>query len=759
MSIYAPGATPRNTMALLLLTLVVCVVASPSRLYSEAIGSLQTYEPSWVDTPEKDIRLGYQDPTVSHTRNGLPPPVASSIASLKQAAAENYFDAALALADIYAFGNYSVPANYSEAAYWYEQAAGLQPSGHAHHMLGHIYSTGMFGAVPVDKPRARLHYEFAAQNGDIASMLVLAYNHLHGIGCQADCDVAQFYYSAVARHAMQLAANDKNPFDQRLVLHNVNLADFDGGLFGEKLSESENTLHTEFNDVLAARSYIREKNIDALEWEVFDLYFDALELYYGSHKNPQHRKNACRKAMKCLLSGESLQPVKGLTDYRLWIKCTNLAAHMLLRGEGCDTDYNLAYTLLSRSNKLMPDVENNLDLGVLRAMDPTSNGKLSEDSIAFLEAAVANKSTHASFLLARERIVSRDPFLTDYTQETFSLIKKAAYAGHKGALFYLADAIESGFAATVGEAHSCTDLSYYYKVFIADMEQYVLPHLPWAYEQLKAGNRQAALLGFLMAAEQGFINSQVSTLYLLYQREPLLASSSYNISPSHFESSLHYMELASAQGHVDATIMLGEYFSNGLPGYNSTVDHKKAFAYFNKAALAASPHACYRMGNMYEYGMGTENLTIDYYMAKRYYDLSIRYYENLARSSSESINTYAITLALLRIKLKSLIFPHTGKKDLPQLGWFNTLKNIAEPKEQNDWKAQAHHEGIEYEDQDDFGPFDYVVLCIALGFFVYVVIQNTRRVLRRDGQHAPEGQGDGQAANVPRFQVEFFFAL
>lgn len=53
---------------------------------------------------------------------------------------------------------------------------------------------------------------------------------------------------------------------------------------------------------------------------------------------------------------------------------------------------------------------------------------------------------------------------------------------------------------------------------------------------------------------------------------------------------------------------------------------------------------------MYEYGLGPADSSVDYFMAKRYYDLSLKYREVTDRNS----NKIPINLALLRLRLKFL---------------------------------------------------------------------------------------------------------
>ncbi|OBA20228.1 hypothetical protein METBIDRAFT_78679 [Metschnikowia bicuspidata var. bicuspidata NRRL YB-4993] len=701
----------------------------------------------------------------------VPARVLQPLAQLQQACDMGSAAAAVALADIYTFGNYSVPPDYPRALALYRRGVQTRADGHAYFMMAHFYQTGMFGELAPDRQRARVYYEFAARNGHAGAVLVLAYQHLNGVGCQASCDTAQFYYSSLARQAVQQAHEQWWLVPEDRVAYNVHIADFHGGLYGARISESESSVLSDIDSFVRLRASLKDQSLDALESRLLDVYFDALLHHSAGFFSPQNATQVHHEMLECVDLGRAEHAAGRLEnplalDRQIWRKCQNLLGHMYLAGQGVPRDLAQAHRWLSLALALQPDKENLLDMALLRRLDPTTHGLLSPLCVRYLQDAATNGSSHGVFLYAQNLVAPRSPLETTYVDLTYDLLRTATRRGHPQAMFYFADAVELGFAESKGELFTCPELVLFYKSFVEHAEPVLLPHLSYAFQELAHGNYKNALLGYLIAAEQGLLNSQLSAAYLLYQTEPLFAWKRKTYNATRVQAALRYLDLASSQDHVDSTILLGDLYANGLPGGALAPDHEKAFAYYTAAALYASAHACYKLGYMYEYGLGVPNSSPDYYMAKRYYDLSIKYYQDLDTmllTLESKPSTSAIKWALLRLRLKFLLSDSEKRDDAESTGWLDTLKNLARSKDIGDLdekaaaRAQAHAEGEAYEQQDDYQIFDYIVLIFTLAFFLYVGFQNLRRQFRRVGQRVNAGHADG--ANAPRFQVEFFFAI
>lgn len=762
-----------------LVGLAAAVLEHPA--YASALAKLALLPPKYADSQpfytKRNVHGKVEIPqfnSTTHEYEGVPqhapdPLLAEIIPELRSAAEAGSSAAALTLGDMYTFGNFSVPVNYTAALHYYEQAVSREPNAHAYFMLGFMYATGMFGETSVDHQKSNVYYEFAANNGDTNAILVLANKYYHGIGRPADCAVAQFYYSKLARSAMMHIHNEGEEPILEPVSYNINLADFNGGLYRSKVSESYSTVKTKADTYAGIKNNLHEKSVDSFDSDLADYYFDSIQNYYGGFFVEQNLTRAYEDALACAYLGvrryTNGDGFPSTTDEQLWSRCLKLLGHMYLRGHGVERNLERSVYWLKMGAFFASDKKDGLDMGLVHQLDPTTNGYMSDRCQSYLQDAVNNGSSVAAYRLAKYLISSGgQPLQTEYTKNSYSFLKFAANRDHYESTFYLADAIESGFAALVGEVYGCMDLVLLYKDFVERSDHFMLPHLKYAFDEFKYGNFKNALLGYLMAAEQGLRHAQVSAAYLLYQVAPLYPKKPKTFNdPGRVEASLMYLELASVQGDIDATILLGDLYSNGIPSVNISADQGLAFAYYSKAALSASAHGCYKLGYMYEYGLGSPNNTVDYYMSKRYYDLSLKYYQESKLWSSKP-NTYPVSLALLRLRLK-LLFSDDQKHDDPEsAGWFSTFKKLEksqdeleEQEEKMHAKAQAHQEGLDYEDEDEYEIFDYFILAATFAFFIYLGMQRLHIRLRgqREGVDRP-AEDENQARNNFQF---FFFAI
>lgn len=779
---------------------LVAAASDPAALYDQATQIISTLPDKYdgkiplynYDNVENNVHIPQYNRNLHQYEGfeGLPNEQFQNtvIPLLNQASLAGHVDASVDLGDIYMYGNHSVPANYSKALEYYSKAVSTGPNGHAYFMLGYMYSTGMFGEVPVDRERSNLYYEFAAENGDFNALLVLANKHHHGIGRPANCELAQFYYSRAARVAMKHIHETGIEPDYEDLLYNVKIVDFNGGLYGQKVSESASSVVTRVNHDITIRNSLREDNLNDHDHDLAEYYFDALEHYHGGYFLPRNRLQAFHDAQKCVSLGKSkfggreILTVNNVDRY-IWSRCLNLLGHMYLRGQAVQRNPHLAYKWLKMAPQIYETVRDSLDLGLLHKLDPTTDGVISDRCADYLRNAAVNGSAHGAFNLAKWLVIGTgdSPFKTSFTAQTYDLMRSAAFQEHYEAIFYFADAVESGFAASVGESFSCSHVVLYYKAFVERSESFLLPHLEYAFNEFAHGNFKNALMGYLMAAEQGMKNAQVSTAFLLYQRDPLFTFLPKAFEPSRVHDSLIYLELASAQDDIDATVLLGDLHYYGIPSANFSNDYLKAFAYYSKAALAASPHGSFKLGHMYEYGLGSANNSVDYFMAKRYYDLSIKFtqdHNNLLRLNRKSVskaNTYPISLALLRLRVKLLFSREKKKVEHENTGWFSTFKELGRtpestPEDEFDRataKAQAHHEGGTYEEEDEYEIFDYVILFVTFLFFLFVFVQNMQRQYRRlrqrqngENPEEPNNVVDQNGVHIRRGNFEFhFFAL
>lgn len=654
------------------------------------------------------------------------------------------------LADLYMFGQSDIRANYTKALHHYRKAVESSPHGHAYFMLGFIYSTGMFGEVPKDKAKSNLYYQFASENGNLNASVVLANKYHHGIDRPPDCDMSKFYYSRVARIIKKHELDHTWQPDTSTAFHNIRLADFNGGLYGRKVSN-------QFLSFQSAADYnqVRRKNLEDNDYnhdpELRDLYFAALDAYTGTRFTPLNLSVAHDRAKKCMIHakvkfGRNSGTYVSEEDRKMWSRCACLIGNLYLHGSNGERNIEKAYKYLKMGKTIYDSEYTTTQLGNLHALDPTTEGVLSENCTRHYYRAARVSNYEATYRLAQWISVSdpTSPFLIQNTDQTFQWWRELSSKNYYDAFFYYADAMETGVGASAGEDLHCSTIVGFYKRYVERSEKFFFPHLKYAFTEFTNGNFKNALLGYLIAAEQGFKNSQVTAAFLLYQPDTLFTMHPKSFDTERVESAMSFLELASLQEDVDSTIALGDMNYEGVKSANISRDYGKAFSYYSRAATAPSSHGCFKLGHMYEYGLGSTNATVDYHMAKRYYDLSLKYTLDSPFFAISRLNTYPMSLALLRLRLK-LLFSR-DKKDSDKAGWFSTFKTLGRAQDSVDGddddedraiqKSTAHFEGSDIEGEDDYEVFDYIVLLLTMVFFIFVFVQNVRGQLRR----APNGQ-------------------
>ncbi|ODV68786.1 HCP-like protein [Hyphopichia burtonii NRRL Y-1933] len=711
---------------------------------------------------------------------------------LERAAEENHVDSLVKLADVYMFGNYSTPTNYHRALSLYHRAVSIEANGHAYFMLGFIYSTGLFGEIPIDKKKSDLYYQFGAENNDVNSILVLANKFLNGFGRVSDCTMARYYYSRLSHLGMKYLNENNIVLDDHDVLYNIRLVDFKGGLYGPKLSESESTV---FKRSFASYKHsFTENNLDIHEHEYVDYFFNSLEYYYGDYFIEKNQTKAFEVAQECVNLAKHRYGRSGYMHVndidRFFISnCQVLYAKMLFYGHGVKQNYDEAYKWFSVAAKIgIQPTEAYNYLGQIHQMAPLTGNAESLQALSFYEKALKLKSARGALNIAKAGIRQSDGNILNSkdADKIHTLIKDAAYNGNAEALYFWINFLDSGVSEHFGFTASCEVEVTFHRRFGERLEKFFYPHLKYAFEEVKYGNFKNALLGYAMAAEQGVENAQVSAAYLLFQLEPFIPiQDKKNFDKDRVNMAIKYLERASAQHNLDSTVLLGDIYFYGVKSANISVDYNKAFAYYNTAAKDSSSHGCFNLGYMYEYGLGPVNNSVDYFMAKRYYDNSLQLKRVSAESKSDllmpKVNTVPINLALLRLRLKFLFNKKEysrQKSNNDNNGWLSAFRKLGanskeiesrnldatEKAKRDNAKAQAHHEGSSYFVDEEYDTGDYLVLFFTSMFFLVFLIQNIYRHVRRLGQRRnndqPENQNQpdrNENQNGNGFHFEFHF--
>lgn len=704
-------------------------------------------------------------------------PGAQIVPLLQLAPDSNHTEALVTLGDIYTFGNFSVATNYSKALEYYHQAISVEDHGHAYFMLGFFYSTGMFGELEMNQGKAQLFYELGLKQGDVNSMLALAYRLSKGIGTPQNCDLALVYYSKLSKLGHKyLEANDDH-LEPTEVSYNIRIPDFNGGIYGEDVSESYNSVATSKKQFIA--SYEQEYSIDNFDRKILLNYFSALDEYDGYYDSPKNYTRAKQLLEECTDYGEQLHgyrsPLALSTNdkYRL-SQCQTLLGHMYLKGQGTEKDYGRAYKYLKDLTRLFNTSNALNDLGLIH-----QNGYVNEPNelvaAQYYKAGMNLGSEKAHKNLAKllmTQVPHGDLISNTQKPEIVKMMKTAATSGDTEALYLYAEFIQSGYTRGVLKEYSCSTTLIYPKVFLERLPDYFYPHLKYALEQYAQGHYKNALLGYLIAAEQGLEKAQVSAGWLLYQLDPFPLKGKKQYTQERVVSAMRYFKRASDQGDIDSTIFLGDIYFYGVPQVNITNDYEKAFELYSKAANSRSPHGCFSLAYMYEHGLGVVNNSIDYFMAKRYYDLSLKYKDSFDETPANKIPIY---FTLLKLRLKYLFSGLKKPADEIQTSWFSTFKKLGnnqntqnqENTERSHQRAREQHEGDSFFVDDDMAIGDYFVLGITISVFLAILVRNLLQHYRRirngnnnDNENEGRWNWNVNGANFRRGNFEFhFFAL
>ncbi|KAG7662478.1 HRD3 [[Candida] subhashii] len=725
-------------------------------------GSL--YIPQFDNTINKYIQNGYQ------TNQSPPSELIDSIIPLLEKSAEcNNVNAIVTLADLYFFGNYSLPTNYTKAIDLYHKATSISSNGHAYFILGLVYSTGLFGYTKIDQNKANLYYQFGMQNGDINSLLVLAYRYNKGIAVPHNCETALNYYVRLAEMGYKWLQTHDRDID-----YNIRISDFNGGLYGEKMSETPNSIEIQSKVYTNLIDQFEEHKLNADDHEYVNLYYTALEYYKGDYFIPKNLTKALEIFQECVDLGELTYGFNNYAnidtiDQVFLSSCQAKLGRMYLKGLGTTKNITKAYELYQRSFKVQRTADALNDLGQIAEkglVGPANITKAAE----YYGAAFRKKSAEGGKNLAKLMYEMSGGQNSTTAKDMFTHMKEAVYLGNTEALYHFGNYLQMGvnLFAEPDKKYTCPSIIQYYQIFIERLSEVFAPHLKFAFNQLIQGDFNGALIGYSIAAEQGFEAAQISAAYLLYQLQPLISQykNHKTFTKDRVDVAIRYLDRASRQGNVDATILLGDIYSGSDSVIPISPDYDKAFNYYRIASDRHSSHGSYKLAQMYEYGIGPVNNSIDYFMAKRYYDSSLQYKEQSdieAKLMSKSL-TYSkahINLALLRLRLKYLFNKKAFKESSTgeSGGWFHAFRNVksnsATNLKESVSKADAHHEGTTYVNDDgvenyveDYDIGDYLVICLTFIFFVAFFVQNLirqiRRIRMRNNNNNQNNQVEGQ---------------
>ncbi|ODV63659.1 ubiquitin ligase complex subunit HRD3 ASCRUDRAFT_73468 [Ascoidea rubescens DSM 1968] len=646
----------------------------------------------------------------------------SALQLLNYGAVLNNLDCIFTLAEINFYGNYSYPINATQSLFYYKKLSQLDSNATAYYMLGYIYSTGLFGEIPINQAKANLYFNVAGvELNDLKSLMILGYRYFTGISVERNCNLALYYYSLASKIAYRkyvlpfipygglnldsysIRIGDFNNFD----ISSKSSADLSSDLSSNGISELPNSINRRISNYYN-KNLLNEFKFDPNKHRHIHYYYSAKSAYEGDYLNPKNFTDAFRFAHRCAVEGikknpelfninksKKIDPNSEILEAYFLGKCISLVGHMYLRGESVPQDFTKALKWLNKS-KEVPDIfETFNDLGLIYEFALGLDKPDLHTAIEYYKLA-SEKHQGASYNLGRVYLKLYNKKLDTQNHDQtiiiskqddeideptiFELTRKASYSGKVEAIYQLGQLYESGF----NNKESVEDNVMIYKTFLEKLEPFVTS-LEWSFNQLLVGHYDLALLGYSMAAEQGLETAQASAAYLLF-RFPSKLKKFPKIDSNRVLAAINYLTKSSRQFNIDSTVLLGDMYYYDLLNLNYTTEqtdsseidnsakenYKKAAACYQVASNKQSSQANWNLGYMYENGIG---LSRDYHLAKRYYDSAL--------VGHPKVNI-PVQLSLLRLSIKSYLKSLFGRNPGEEFAYLNE-KDYETKRTWRDW--------------------------------------------------------------------------
>lgn len=597
----------------------------------------------FMNAPQQDLL------TTNSQARKLSPPLSQAVKLLEEGAAQQNPDALFTLAEMNFHGNYSHPRNYSEAFRRYHELATLNGNSSAQHMVGFMYATGIGGAVRQDQAKAMLYHTLAAEDGNVQSEMTIAYRHSAGISTPRNCEEAVHFYKQVAKKAIAYMRSGP-PGGHSMPRESYNIADEEGGIYGEGASASSSGQKAKLNSVHSDAYSSLEDVVEYMDLQARKgdarASFNLAKLNYDGARTskrdlPAAKKRFLELARMYWTKDGKIRPNVPSSTEKLASKAAGYLGRMFLRGEGMPQSFDIAKTWFKRGID-HGDALSQYSMGLmyLKGLGVPVNAVKAAD----LFAAAADQD----LAIAQVRLGAL--FLDQGDVSTaIKYFELAARHGHLEAYYYLAELTHNG----VGRDKSCPVAAAYYKI-VAEKAELISTSFPEANEAYENGDLETALVCYMMAAEQGFEVGQANVAYLLDQAKPQFTFTSLIPFMKKQASlagdavlALIYWTRSAEQKNVDSMVKMGDYYLHGL---GIPLDQEKAAQCYQAAAeTMQSAQAMWNLGWMHENGVGIEQ---DFHLAKRHYDLAL---ETNPREAY-----LPVVLALYKLRLRS---------------WWNTITN------------------------------------------------------------------------------------
>lgn len=576
-------------------------------------------------------------------------------------------DALYTLGDMNFFGNYTHKQDFPRSLDCYKTLASMTGNSTAQFMVGLMYSTGMFGSIPINQAKANLYYTYAAEAHNHQAQMAMGFRHLQGIGTPISFENAVKYYKDTADKAFTYFFSGEAPGGRYLARPSWIIPNDDGGIYGEGASyvSSGHLVRHDFpSGVRSVEEAIEYFHYLAEENSVVYAHFALAVLYYEGGKTLEPN---FKLAVEYAKQGAAYvwksdgSPTVGRAKLKSFARtqgahCAGFIGARYLGGQGVPQDFEQARVWFLRGIEFGDYLSYN-SLGFMYYHGIGVEKDLTK-GVEYIKKAVDLKYGPAHFNLGYAYFQRNHPGDAAKAFEQFDLASKRR---NFPAWYYKGTMLYNGFS---GKEKSLEGASIYFKIVSEAVEELHSP-LKWAHDKFAEKDYGSAILGFLIAAEQGYETAQMNVAYLLDEQRGFLDLTSLkqktlalaqkilpinngsnsienNIARRNVpreKTALVYWTRAARQLNLDAMVKMGDYYFNGLGTGKSSPS--KAAACYQAAADYPSSLAKWNLGWMHENGIGAEQ---SFHLAKRYYDLA-------AAATPEAF--FPVQLSLLKLRIRS----------------------------------------------------------------------------------------------------------
>lgn len=457
--------------------------------------------------------------------------------------------------------------NVTKAKEMFEKLA-VEGSPKAQTALGFLYAAGL--GVNSSQAKALVYYTFGALGGNLVAHMILGYRYWGGVGVPQSCESALTHYRLVANQVASDVSLTGGSAVQRIrLLDEVENPGSTSGMLEEDLIQYYQFL-AEKGDVQAqvglGQLHLHGgRGVEQNHQRAYD-YFTQAANAGNTH--------AMAFLGKMYSEGSEFLPQNNETALQYFKKASDLGNPVgqsglgmaYLYGRGVQVNYELALKYFQKAAE-QGWVDGQLQLGTMYY-----NG------------------------IGVKR---------DYKQ-ALKFFNLASQAGHILAFYNLAQMHATG----TGVMRSCHTAVELFKN-VCERGRWS-ERLMTAYGSFKEGETDAALVQYLLLAEQGYEVAQSNVAFILDQKGAKIFSE----NETYPRALLHWTR-AAAQGYTVARIKLGDYH---FYGYGTDVDYETAVIHYRLASEQQhSAQAMFNLGYMHEKGLGIKQ---DIHLAKRFYDMA-----------------------------------------------------------------------------------------------------------------------------------------